>query len=59
MRRYQRVLPWSILLASIGGAHAKLDLNSTSNIVVYWGQNSFNGKGDETQQPLAHYCDSE
>ncbi|KAJ6185419.1 Glycoside hydrolase superfamily [Penicillium mononematosum] len=59
MRRYQGLLPWSILLASLGGAQAKLDLNSTSNIVVYWGQNSFNGKGDKEQQPLAHYCDND
>ncbi|KGO63526.1 Glycoside hydrolase, superfamily [Penicillium italicum] len=59
MRRYQGVLPWSVLLASLGGAHAKLDLNSSSNIVVYWGQNSFNGKGDKAQQPLAHYCDDD
>ncbi|KAJ5146446.1 uncharacterized protein N7515_001010 [Penicillium bovifimosum] len=59
MRRYQGILSWSVLLASIGGAQAKLDLNSTSNIVVYWGQNSFNGKGDKAQQPLAHYCDNE
>ncbi|KAJ5837028.1 Glycoside hydrolase superfamily [Penicillium robsamsonii] len=57
MRPYQGLLPWSILLASIGGAEAKLDLNSSSNIVVYWGQNSFNGKEDQAQQPLAHYCD--
>ncbi|KAK4868681.1 hypothetical protein LT330_006883 [Penicillium expansum] len=59
MRRYQDLLPWSVLLASLGGAQAKLDLDSTSNIVVYWGQNSFNGKGDEAQQPLAYYCDND
>ncbi|KAJ5517771.1 Glycoside hydrolase superfamily [Penicillium expansum] len=59
MRRYQGLLPWSVLLASLGGAQAKLDLDSTSNIVVYWGQNSFNGKGDEAQQPLAYYCDND
>ncbi|CAI7601538.1 unnamed protein product [Penicillium glandicola] len=59
MRRYRGLLRWSILLASLGGAEAKLDLNSTSNIVVYWGQNSFNGQGDLAQQPLAYYCDSE
>ncbi|OQE35419.1 hypothetical protein PENCOP_c013G06180 [Penicillium coprophilum] len=58
MRRCQGLLPWSILLASLGGAEAKLDLKSASNIVVYWGQNSFNGKGDQAQQPLAHYCDN-
>ncbi|KAJ5365880.1 Glycoside hydrolase superfamily [Penicillium concentricum] len=58
MRPYQGLLSWSILLASLGGAEAKLDLNSSSNIVAYWGQNSFNGKGDQAQQPLAHYCDN-
>ncbi|CAG8049505.1 unnamed protein product [Penicillium salamii] len=57
MRGYQGVLSWSVLLAAIGGAQAKLDLDSTTNLVVYWGQNSFNGKGDKLQQPLSHYCD--
>ncbi|KAJ5512157.1 Glycoside hydrolase superfamily [Penicillium fimorum] len=58
MRPYQDLLLWPILLASLGGAEAKLDLDSSSNIVVYWGQNSFNGKGDQAQQPLAYYCDN-
>ncbi|KAJ5181241.1 Glycoside hydrolase superfamily [Penicillium cf. griseofulvum] len=58
MGRYQGLLAWSIWLASLAGAEAKLDLNSTSNMVVYWGQNSFNGKGDQAQQPLAYYCDN-
>ncbi|KAJ5333822.1 Glycoside hydrolase superfamily [Penicillium brevicompactum] len=59
MRGYQGVVSWSVLLAAIGGAQAKLDLDSTQNLVVYWGQNSLNGKGDKLQQPLAHYCDNE
>ncbi|KXG49576.1 Glycoside hydrolase, superfamily [Penicillium griseofulvum] len=58
MGRYQGLIAWSIWLASLAGVEAKLDLNSTSNIVVYWGQNSFNGKGDQAQQPLAYYCDN-
>jgi hypothetical protein len=37
MRRPQAYLPWSVLLASLGAVQAKLDLNSDSNIVVYWG----------------------
>jgi hypothetical protein len=37
MGRFQGLLAWSIWLASLAGAEAKLDLNSTSNIVVYWG----------------------
>ena len=41
MSRYQGLLSWFILLTSLGGAQAKLDLNSTSNIVVYWGMWSF------------------
>ncbi|KAJ5573799.1 uncharacterized protein N7459_008226 [Penicillium hispanicum] len=59
MPRYQDVISWSVLLAGLGGVQAKLDLNSTSNIVVYWGQNSLQGKGGEVQQSLGHYCDSE
>ncbi|KAJ5759795.1 Class III chitinase [Penicillium odoratum] len=57
MRRTQAYLPWSVLLA-LGAVQAKLDLNSASNVVVYWGQNSLQGKGGEVQQPLAHYCDN-
>lgn len=38
MRRSQAYLPWSVLLASLGAVQAKLDLNSDSNIVVYWGR---------------------
>lgn len=37
MRRYTRYLSGSVLLASMGGVQAKLDLNSSSNIAVYWG----------------------
>ncbi|KAJ5981416.1 hypothetical protein N7522_013837 [Penicillium canescens] len=58
MRRSQTLLSWSLLLASLGGVQAKLDLKSTKNIVVYWGQNSFRGKGDQAQQPLSYYCDN-
>ncbi|KAJ5182947.1 hypothetical protein N7492_000563 [Penicillium capsulatum] len=58
MRRYQTYIPWTVLLASVG-VQAKLDLNSTKNIVVYWGQNSLQGKGGEVQQPLSHYCEGE
>ncbi|KAJ5104634.1 Glycoside hydrolase superfamily [Penicillium alfredii] len=59
MRRYQGLLPWTVLLSTLGGAQAKLDLNSTSILSVYWGQNSLNGKGDQQQQPLAHYCEND
>lgn len=38
MRRSQAYLPWSVLLASLGAVQAKLDLNSDSNVVVYWGR---------------------
>ncbi|OGE57036.1 hypothetical protein PENARI_c002G08261, partial [Penicillium arizonense] len=58
MRRSQTLLSCSLLLASLGGVQAKLDLKSTKNIVVYWGQNSFRGKGDQAQQPLSYYCDN-
>ncbi|KAJ5649717.1 Class III chitinase [Penicillium longicatenatum] len=59
MRRSQAYLPWSVLLASLGAVQAKLDLNSDSNIVVYWGQNSLQGQGGEVQQSLAHYCEND
>ncbi|KAJ5665254.1 Class III chitinase [Penicillium maclennaniae] len=61
MRRYSRYLSGSVLLASMGGVQAKLDLNSSTNIAVYWGQNSFEaagGKG-QGQQHLSYYCDNE
>ncbi|KAJ5609448.1 Class III chitinase [Penicillium herquei] len=56
MRRHQEYLPWSVLLASLGAVQAKLDLNSDSNIAIYWGQNSLQGKGGDVQKPLADYC---
>jgi hypothetical protein len=37
MRRYSKYLSSSVLLASMGSVQAKLDLNSSSNIAVYWG----------------------
>jgi hypothetical protein len=37
MRNYQAVLPWAVLLSSLGKAQAGLDLNSSSNMAVYWG----------------------
>ncbi|KAJ5191542.1 Glycoside hydrolase superfamily [Penicillium cinerascens] len=60
MRRYSRYLSGSVLLASMGGVQAKLDLNSSSNIAVYWGQNSFEAAGGQghAQQPLGYYCDN-
>jgi chitinase len=43
--------------ASLEGVYAKLDLSSSSNVAVYWGQNSFRGTGDLSQQRLSYYCD--
>lgn len=37
MRQYQNYLHWSFLLASLGAVQAKLDLNSSDNVAVYWG----------------------
>lgn len=31
------ILAFTMAAASLGGAYAKLDLSSTSNVVVYWG----------------------
>ncbi|KAJ9207305.1 CAZyme family GH18 [Paecilomyces variotii] len=48
------------LLASMQGAYATLDTSSTTNIAVYWGQNSYDqSSGDLAQQPLAYYCDND
>ena len=39
--------------------HAALDVTSTSNVAVYWGQNSHGDlSGDLAQQNLAYYCRS-
>lgn len=41
MHRYSKYLQATALLALLGGVQAKLDLNSTTNIVVYWGEYMF------------------
>ncbi|PLB51890.1 class III chitinase [Aspergillus steynii IBT 23096] len=53
----KNILALSMGMASLGGVYAKLDLSSSSNVVVYWGQNSFAGTGDLAQQRLGYYCD--
>ncbi|KAE8377161.1 glycoside hydrolase superfamily [Aspergillus bertholletiae] len=48
---------FSLALASFNGAQAALNLDSTNNIAVYWGQNSFGqSTGPYVQQRLAYYC---
>ena len=37
MRGYQKYLSGSVLLATLGGVQAKLDLTSAKNIAIYWG----------------------
>ncbi|KAJ5381478.1 Class III chitinase [Penicillium cataractarum] len=59
MRGYQKYLSGSVLLATLGGVQAKLDLTSAKNIAIYWGQNSLQGNGGQVQQPLAHYCEND
>lgn len=45
-------------MASFIRAQARLDLTSSSNIALYWGQNSYNqASGDYEQQNLAYYCE--
>ncbi|KAE8150118.1 glycoside hydrolase superfamily [Aspergillus avenaceus] len=56
---WKRIATLMVILSSLWGAYAKLDLNSTSNVVVYWGQNSFNGKGELAQQSLGYYCNDD
>lgn len=44
-------------MTSFVGTQAALDLKSTNNIALYWGQNSYNAaSGNLEQQPLAYYC---
>ncbi|KAF2092063.1 glycoside hydrolase family 18 protein [Saccharata proteae CBS 121410] len=47
----------SFLSALLYGAHAKLNANSTTNIALYWGQNSYGeSDGPLAQQRLSFYC---
>ncbi|KAI9933283.1 hypothetical protein ASPWEDRAFT_601856 [Aspergillus wentii DTO 134E9] len=55
----QKAISFAAVFASLGGAYAKLDLSSTSNVAMYWGQNSFKGQGKLAQQPLAFYCNDD
>ncbi|GAQ43847.1 hypothetical protein AtubIFM56815_008245 [Aspergillus tubingensis] len=57
MTLLKNILAFSMGLASLGGAYAKLDLSSSNNVVVYWGQNSYAGTGSLAQQNLGYYCD--
>ncbi|PKX90718.1 putative class III chitinase [Aspergillus novofumigatus IBT 16806] len=48
---------WASLLATFHTASAKLNLNSPSNIAIYWGQNSHGAStGLVAQQRLSYYC---
>ncbi|GIK03989.1 hypothetical protein Aspvir_008064 [Aspergillus viridinutans] len=48
---------WTSLLATFHTASAKLNLNSQSNIAIYWGQNSHGAStGLAAQQRLSYYC---
>ncbi|KAI9730048.1 MAG: hypothetical protein M1818_008317 [Claussenomyces sp. TS43310] len=47
------------LLAPIRSVYAGLDPTSSSNVAVYWGQNSYgSSSGNLEQQNLAYYCAS-
>ncbi|KAJ5936114.1 hypothetical protein N7454_005412 [Penicillium verhagenii] len=48
-----------VALFAFQGVHAALDVASSSNVAVYWGQNSYGeSSGDLAQQDLAYYCES-
>ncbi|KAL4927773.1 glycoside hydrolase family 18 protein [Aspergillus undulatus] len=53
----QKILSLVAGLTVLKTAYAGLDLSSNSNVVVYWGQNSFRGTGNLAQQRLGYYCD--
>jgi chitinase len=45
------------VIAGLLGAQAALDVSSSTNVAVYWGQNSYNAaSGDLEQHNLAYYC---
>ncbi|KAL1970816.1 hypothetical protein VTN77DRAFT_2650 [Rasamsonia byssochlamydoides] len=46
----------SAFLSALRGAQAAWDLSSSSNIAVYWGQNSLGATDGSMQQNLAYYC---
>lgn len=51
------ILSGAVAMASFIGAQAALNLNSSGNIALYWGQNSYGqASGDLEQQNLAYYC---
>jgi chitinase len=56
---YSSITLFSIasLLASIPSAIAGFSPSSSSNVAIYWGQNSYNqGSGSLAQQRLSYYC---
>ncbi|GAD93534.1 class III chitinase, putative [Paecilomyces variotii No. 5] len=60
MPSFRNALAAAALLASSQGAYAKLDTSSSTNVAVYWGQNSYDqSSGSLAQQPLAYYCDND
>ncbi|KAI9036182.1 glycoside hydrolase family 18 protein [Aspergillus affinis] len=47
----------SIVFPLLQGVRAGLNLNSASNVAVYWGQNSYGqSTGEYVQQRLSYYC---
>ncbi|KAL4903449.1 glycoside hydrolase superfamily [Aspergillus multicolor] len=57
MAFFKRFLGAVVGLAVLQTVYAGLDLSSNSTVVVYWGQNSFQGTGDLAQQRLGKYCE--
>ncbi|KAJ5523339.1 hypothetical protein N7513_012883 [Penicillium frequentans] len=48
-----------VALCAFQGVRAALDVTSSSNVAIYWGQNSYGeSSGDLAQQDLAYYCES-
>ncbi|KAJ5758391.1 hypothetical protein N7520_005547 [Penicillium odoratum] len=46
-------------LSIFQGVHAALEVTKSSNVAIYWGQNSYgDSSGDLAQQDLAYYCES-
>jgi chitinase len=57
MSSVRKVISLSAALAAVQGVRAGFDPSSSSNIAVYWGQNSYGqSSGSLEQQNLAYYC---
>lgn len=53
------VLYLSAFIAAFKGVQAGINLDSSQNVAIYWGQNSIDLTGTDGQQRLSYYCDND